>query len=261
MDKDTLISKLRMSNSEFFTAVGNLVAYNTKDTTYIRLFGDSPGIPNTVVDKLKQNLIISGNGSIGSIFLRATPLKRIIIDLNTNIPSFNYINLSASVELEDIQFKSVNFSGVTSLRRTFADLNELKVLDLRGLDLSNVTDMHAAFSGCTLLEHIYIGNCNLGKVTDLGYAFWACENLVDVDIGVCNLDSCRSANSIFSDCYKLEKLDLSGVQSDRLATVREAFYKCKRLKELIIGKIYTLNDCDTRDIFTGSNKELRITAI
>lgn len=76
MDKDTLISKLRMSNSEFFTAVGNLVAYNTKDTTYIRLFGDSPGIPNTVVDKLKQNLIISGNGSIGSIFFAGNTIEK-----------------------------------------------------------------------------------------------------------------------------------------------------------------------------------------
>lgn len=230
--KESLLNKIKLSGCRY-SALGNLVAYNIKDTTFIRVFGDCFGIPDSAFEHLQSNIVISGVGCIESIYITDSPIRTLTIDMDPSVPSFKSLKLLNCKYLREINFKSVNTSLLHSLDRSFIYCESLEELDLSSFCLDNIYNMNQMCLECESLKSIKIGDAYLSNLTNMDSVFESCFSLTEIQLGNIDIPKCQDFRKIFRECRSLEHIDLSSVHVRDLRYALYLFSGCSRLKEII----------------------------
>ena len=165
----------------------------------------------------------SSSRGVFFFMLYDTPVKKLILD-NVIFHEDGYRAFYSLTSLEEISFKNVDTSRVTTMHEMFYRLKNVKKFDLTSFDTSKVTDMY--------------------------WMFQECESLVDVDLSSFNTERVTNMNGMFKDCTSLKKLDLSSLETKNVTTFI-AMADSPNLVELNISNFDFSSYSDSYGIMSG----------
>ena len=135
---------------------------------------------------------------------------------------------------------SINSSNVTTMQRTFEELETLTALDLSEFDTENVQRMDRLFYGSQNLA-FDVGSFNTSNVTTMQETFRLARTPQNLNLSGFNTSNVTNMSSMFDNADNLTSLNLSSFDTSNVLNMYRMFYGMDSLQQTDLSSVSTSN--------------------
>lgn len=157
------------------------------------------------------------------------------------------------VDLEELDLRYFDTTGVVNMNSMFHDCTKLRSLDLSNFNTEDVINMANMFSDCIRLEYLDVSGFNTEKVTSMQRMFARCESLKSLDLSNFRTKSCKLMAYMFYRCESLRYLDISYFDTSTCLSYVGMFDNCKNIEVLDLGSFNIRDKARVLSMFQNCN--------